>query len=231
MLGQRIALHQEDTVFAPTLTTRFLTDQIDRARLAGSNVLDLGCGSGPIAIALALAGARHVDAIDIMPEACRLARQNADLNGVADRISVFEGDLFDPVRGRRYDLIVDDVSGVAEEVARVSSWFPNEVPSGGPDGTRHAGRMLEAARVHLSPGGYLLFPVLSLSRVQEVVRVAREAFGERVRRVASRRIPFNPQLRRESALLDRLKRAGVVDFEQVRSRRFWTLDIYRADAA
>lgn len=230
VLGQHVRLHHDPAVFAPTLTTRFLTDQVDLARLPGSTVLDLGCGSGPIGIAAALCGAREVHAIDLQADACALARRNAALNGVTDRVTVVQGDLFDPVGERRFDLIVDDVSGVAEEVARISGWFPGEVPSGGADGTRHAVRMLQAAPAHLARGGYLLFPLLSLSRMQEVLRVAREAFGDRVRRVASKRVPFNQALRRHAELLDRLKREGWVNFEQVRSRRFWTLDIYRADA-
>jgi HemK-like putative methylase len=226
-----IELEQDDSVFAPTLTTQVLTAQIDRAQVQGRDVLDMGCGSGPIAIALARAGARRVVAVDLMAEACDLARRNVARNGVADRVTVLQGDLFEPVRGMKFDLIVDDVSGVAEEVARISSWFPEGVPAGGVDGTVHTVRMLRHARDHLAPGGQLLFPVLSLSRAQEVIRVAREVFGERVRRVASRRVPFNQALRRHGSLMDRLKRTGLLDFTQVRSRRFWTLEIYRAQLA
>jgi precorrin-6B methylase 2 len=225
-----IELEQDEGVFAPTLTTGVLTEQIDPAQVRGRDVLDLGCGAGPIAIALARAGARRVVAVDLMREACDLARRNVALNGVGDRVTVLQGDLFEPVRGMRFDLIVDDVSGVAEDVARISSWFPSGVPTGGEDGTVHTVRMLRSVREHLLPDGQLLFPVLSLSRAQEVIRVAREVFGERVRRVAARRIPFNHALRTHISLLERLKRGGMLDFTQVRSRRFWTLEIYRAAA-
>jgi len=229
-MGHRLQLRQDPEVFKPTLTTSFLTDQIDRRHLQGSTVLDLGCGAGPIAIGIALSGAQHVYAVDLMQQACELARSNAALNGVSDRVTVARGDLFAPVEGTKFDLIVDDVSGVAEEVARFSSWFPWSVPTGGADGTSHTVRMLRASPDYLRPGGYLLFPVLSLSRFSNVVETASGIYGSRLQKVASKLVPFNAELKNHLDALKRLQAAGIVDFVQIRSRFFWTLDIYRAMA-
>ncbi|HEU4651496.1 MAG TPA: HemK2/MTQ2 family protein methyltransferase [Croceibacterium sp.] len=74
----------------------------DPARLA---VLDLGTGSGIGAVFAARRGAT-VAAVDINPEAVRCARINALLNHAEDRIAVHLGDLFEPVRGRSFDLIL-----------------------------------------------------------------------------------------------------------------------------
>ena len=109
-----------------------------------------------------------------MGEACDLTARNAVRNGVADRIRVARGDLFESVGGMRFDLVVDDVSGVAEEVAVVSSWFPPQVPLGGSDGTSLAIAMLRQSPQHLRAGGQLFFPVLSLSNGAKIVAVARE---------------------------------------------------------
>jgi release factor glutamine methyltransferase len=79
------------------------------ARLAidrdGMSVLDMGTGSGIGAIFAALQGARVV-AVDINPEAVRCTRLNAHLNRVEDRIEVLRGDLFEPVDGQQFDLIL-----------------------------------------------------------------------------------------------------------------------------
>jgi release factor glutamine methyltransferase len=69
-------------------------------------VLDMGTGSGVNAI-LAAARSTEVVAVDVNPHAVGAARENAAANGVADRIEVFEGDLFDRVQGT-FDLIVFD---------------------------------------------------------------------------------------------------------------------------
>lgn len=228
VMGHRVRLRQDPEVFKPTLTTSVLTDQVDRARLQGSTVLDLGCGAGPIAIGLALSGARHVFAVDVMSRACELAACNALLNGVSDRITVLTGDLFGPVSGTKFDLIVDDVSGVTDEVAGFSSWFPRAVPTGGPDGITHTLRMLRDSPQFLKPTGYLLFPVLSLSRFRDVVDTASRIYGSGLRKVASKLVPFNAELKSHLVALKHLQDAGMVDFVQIRSRFFWTLDIYRA---
>ena len=69
------------------------------------SVLDLGAGAGVGAVFAARRGAR-VKGVDINPAAVRCARINALLNRLEDRIQVFEGDLFAPVKGERFDLIL-----------------------------------------------------------------------------------------------------------------------------
>ena len=69
------------------------------------SVLDLGTGSGVGAVFAARRGAT-VTAVDINPAAVRCARINALLNKVDDRIEVCLGDLFEPVQGRQFDLVL-----------------------------------------------------------------------------------------------------------------------------
>lgn len=72
-------------------TTRLCLAAIERHLQPGARVLDVGTGSGILAIAAALQGASLVDAIDIDPVAIRVAADNAALNGVEDRIRVSLG--------------------------------------------------------------------------------------------------------------------------------------------
>ena len=97
-------------VFNPALmrSGAFLARAIaDRspASWQGLSVLDLGTGSGVGAVFAAKRGAQ-VTALDINPEAVRCAQINARLNYQEDRIQVLQGDLFDPLGGRRFDLIL-----------------------------------------------------------------------------------------------------------------------------
>ena len=123
--GHEVRLLSYLMVFKPTLTTLLLTEQVLSAGLEMRTVLDLGCGSGPIAIGLALSWLTHVFATDLMSKACKLAIKNVNLNHVEEKVTVLCGDLFEPIRQMKFDIIVDDVSGVAEEVAKISS-----VPTG-----------------------------------------------------------------------------------------------------
>ena len=74
-------------------------------RAEGARALDLGTGSGVGAVFAALRGYR-VTAVDLNPEAVRCARLNALLNGLEDRIEARQGDLFAPVAGESFDLIL-----------------------------------------------------------------------------------------------------------------------------
>lgn len=69
-------------------TTALCLEWLDGQALAGRNVIDYGCGSGVLAIAAALLGARHVVAIDNDPQALLASLDNAERNGVATRIAL-----------------------------------------------------------------------------------------------------------------------------------------------
>jgi release factor glutamine methyltransferase len=84
----------------------FFAAQLDARRVPGhSEVLDLGTGSGICAIRAA-AHARRVIAVDLNPAAVRCAALNALLNHFEQGIEVRHGDLFAPVSGERFDLVL-----------------------------------------------------------------------------------------------------------------------------
>jgi HemK-related putative methylase len=86
-------------------TGEFLAQTIDGRIARGATVLDMGTGAGIGAIVAAGCGAR-VKAVDVNPVAVRCARINALLNGVEDRVEVRHGDLFEPVSGERFDVVL-----------------------------------------------------------------------------------------------------------------------------
>jgi release factor glutamine methyltransferase len=224
--GQVLELELSKAVFQPTLTSRALARSLPP--VTGATVLDLGCGTGVLAILAALRGAEQVDAVDVMPQACELARSNARRNGVADRVNVTSGDLFESVAGRHYDIIISDVSGVADEVARLSPWYPETIPTGGRDGADHIVRLLHAAPAHLRPGGTLFFATGSISNVGRTLEAARESFGKNVELVQELSVPFCAEFNDNLETMTRMQSEGLVDFTVRRSRRLWTLQIYRA---
>jgi release factor glutamine methyltransferase len=86
-------------VFTPRAATEALVDAaLARVGEGFARVADVGTGSGAIAVAIAVAAPQvEVYATDINEDAVFLARENAALHGVADRVHVFEGDLLEPV--------------------------------------------------------------------------------------------------------------------------------------
>lgn len=226
MGGFNIELEVSDDAFQPTLTTKLMAKHLSIKE--DSSVLDLGCGVGILGILAALRGATKVVAVDVMAEACGLAKLNALRNRVQDRLRVLCGSLFEPVQAEKFDIILNDVSGVADEVARLSPWYPPSIPTGGVDGADVIVPMLLEAPRHLKPGGVLYFPTGTISNIARTLAAAKEAFGRNVELVDSIDVPFCAEFNQNMEAMNRLKSEGIIDFFSVRSRRFWQLQLYKA---
>jgi release factor glutamine methyltransferase len=125
-----------------------------------SRVLDLGTGSG--AIALALAHERKTCAvlgIDVAGPAIELAKRNAAALGI-DNVGFRCGDWYAPVDGERFDLIVSNPPYIAEEDPRVDSgvrrFEPHAALFAGADGLGALRRVIAGATAHLLPGGWIV---------------------------------------------------------------------------
>ncbi len=152
-------------VLIPRPETEVLID-LALERLAGRaspSVVDLGTGSGIVAVSLALeCPAASVAAVDLSPGALAVARNNAGRLGA--RIDFQAGDWFAPLAGRRFDLIVSNPPYVADGDPHLErDGLPHEprmalsdLQPGG-NGLACIRRIVAAAAAHLNPGGWLLF--------------------------------------------------------------------------
>jgi release factor glutamine methyltransferase len=97
-------------VFTPRPSTEKLVDSaIEHLDERPIRVADVGTGTGVIAVSLAVASPNaEIYATDVNPEAVELARSNAELHGVADRVHVHEGNLLEPVPGE-VELVVGNL--------------------------------------------------------------------------------------------------------------------------
>jgi ribosomal protein L3 glutamine methyltransferase len=129
--------------------------------LAVGSVLDLCTGSG----CLAVLAARHfpnaeIDAVDISKDALAVAARNVGDYGLEDRITLHRGDLFAPLGGKRYDLIITNPPYVdAEGMAALPPECraePKLAFDGGADGLDVVRRIVDEAGAHLAPDGGLL---------------------------------------------------------------------------
>ena len=89
-------------------TTSLCLEVLDERVKGGERVLDIGTGSGILAIAALKLGAAVAEGVDIDPVAVRTAGENAALNGVADKLTVLVGDLSDKASGK-YDIITANI--------------------------------------------------------------------------------------------------------------------------
>jgi release factor glutamine methyltransferase len=142
---------------------------IEATRIPAPRVVDMCCGAGNLACAIALniPGAR-IWASDLTDGCVELARRNATYQGVASRITVLQGDLFAALAGlqleRTIDMIVCNPPYISEsrlkgDRASLLADEPREAFAAGPYGLSIHMRVTKDAPRYLRPGGSLLFEV------------------------------------------------------------------------
>ena len=109
-------------------TTSLCLEALDQLVRGGERVLDIGTGSGILAIAALKLGAVQAEGVDIDPVAVRTAGENAALNGVADRLTVLVGDLSDKASGQ-YQIITANI--VANAIMALAPAVPGLMAEGG----------------------------------------------------------------------------------------------------
>ncbi len=215
----------EDELFIPNATTRLFTKVIQIH--SGDTVFDIGSGVGPLAVWAALEPSKSVHAVEVVEKQCEHLRRNIELNNVADKVCVHKGNLFDPIpSGLKSDVIIGDVSGIAEGPARSLGWYPLDIPTGGKDGTEVIIPLIEQAGKYLTDGGRLYFPVaIGLSDSEKIIQIATENFSV-LERVIDVTFPLTEQQR--AAILESSDSAPYISIVQRGSRYVWKGRIYEA---
>jgi len=165
-------------VLIPRGDTEVLVEEALKRAAGPCSILDVGTGSGAIAIALAHElPAAAVTAVDISAEALAVAAENARANGVEGRVSFLQADLGALPVGP-YDLIVanppyipaGDLAGLMQEVR---DFEPHLALNGGGDGLDCYRRLLPAATACLKSGAWLLLEV-GCGQAPQVIDLLRE---------------------------------------------------------
>lgn len=173
-----VELFIPDGVYYPREDSLLLAAALGKETLAGKKALDMGCGSGFLAVVMAKNGAQ-VTAADISKDAVKAAKGSAESNGVS--IDVLQSDLFSSVAGV-FDLIAFNPPylPVAED---------DKTYSGGQTGRDVIERFVRQAPQHLNAGGKVLLLISSLTGERAVMELFQEnGFAARV--AAREKVPW-----------------------------------------
>jgi release factor glutamine methyltransferase len=196
-------------------TETLVMEVLDAARpLESPRVLDLGTGSGCIAVATAVnLPAARLTATDVSQAALAIARENAQTHKVADRIRFLQGDLFAPLpAGEQFEIVASNPPYIADREREtlqndVRRYEPPTALFAGPNGTEILFRIIDGAAARLTPGGTLLLEISPeqasavRSRIESTgtydeIRVLKDAAGllrvARARKLTAARSPTSP---------------------------------------
>lgn len=170
----------------------------------GGSILDLCTGTGVLAVLAAREHRADVVAVDISRRAVLTTRINARLNDVA--VTAIRGDLFAPLDGRRFDLIVSNPPYLPAPNGSPGPHSSARAWDAGPSGRHFVDRICREAPAHLRPGGALLLVHSSVCGERPTIR-ALEAAGLEAGVLRRQRGPLGPLL---GARADWLRSRGLV---------------------
>jgi len=167
--------HIDENVLIPRPDTECVVEQVIKTARKGARILDIGTGSGCIAVSLAkyIPDAR-VTAVDISPAALSIARENARANSVT--VDFAEKDILREFPSGVFDIIVSNPPYIkAEEIQtlapNVRDYEPYAALCGGDDGLAFYKRIIASAKEHLESDGILVFE-LGHDQYEEVCALA-----------------------------------------------------------
>jgi len=168
-------------VFNPVMgrTTHFFIQHMQLQ--SESRILDLGTGSGAIAVAAAQI-CQSVTATDISPYAVKCAKATFRLNGVADHVRVLQGDLFAPVEGETFDVILFNPPYLPGDA---TSWIAKAWSAGSK--FELLSRFLEDARQVLAKDGQIQVLLSSTTSMTQIISCMKQN-GYRIRILGKGRI-------------------------------------------
>lgn len=176
-----LTFHVDSRVLVPRPDTEILCEEaLRRLGEAGGRVLDIGTGSGALAVAIAKHCPRaEVTAVDISPDALTIARENAQRNGV--NVRFLQSDCFGALAGEQFDMIVSNPPYISDaEMATLEPEVlsePHLALRADHDGLAFYERISREASAHLSPGGTLLFEI-GWQQKDAVGALVSESIGE-----------------------------------------------------
>ena len=180
-----LPFHVNRDVLIPRPETEHLVEKVMAlaAEFVRPKIVDVGTGSGAIAVALAHAlPFAVITATDISADALAVAKANVARNGVADRVRFFKGDLLEAVAGEHFDIVISNPPYVPEIDhatldVEVRDYEPAQALFAGEDGLQIYRRLIPAAFDALVPGGYLALEIGYGQRAGIEALLVREGFA------------------------------------------------------
>ena len=199
-------------VFKPTATTTFLLRDASKLVNKSKDILDLGCGSGVIGVFVNRLNKNKnkIFASDVSVDAVDCARKNFEKYRCNYELK--KGSLFSPWKNKKFDLIINDVSGISEKLAKNSSWFKNVPCKTGADGTALTLKIISSSNKYLNKGGGIIFPIISLSNTKKIEYLLKKKFKKI--KIMSNNYWFLPnELNKNTNKLIEMKKKNLINFE------------------
>lgn len=171
-------LKVDKKVFKPTGTSELLLEASLKKIKKTYDILDLGCGSGVVGINIAKIKKikKKIYFSDISKFATINTKKNCKINKIKHEIKT--GAMLRPWKMHKFDVIVSDVASISDVIAKISPWYNKSIINkAGKEGDKNIIDIIKNCKLHLKKNGRLIFPVISLSNEEKILRYAKKKFN------------------------------------------------------
>ena len=212
------------SVFEPNLTTALLIKSASKIINKNDKVLDLGCGSGIIGCYFYKKKIiKSIYASDLSKAAINCTIYNA--KKLTDNYDIRLSDSLNKWKDEKFDLIINDVSGISSKLNDISSWFKFAPNESGKDGIKFTLNILNKYKNNVSAKGKLIFPVLGLSNRNKLIKFFKK---NKIDYQILDKIewPLPKNLLQHQDLLKKYKKDKIINYNEKFGMLFTTTEIF-----
>ena len=211
-------------IFEPNLTTKLLIKSASKIINKNDKVLDLGCGSGIIGCYFYKKKIiRYIYASDLSKTAINCTIYNA--KKLTNNYDIRLSDSLDEWKDEKFDLIINDVSGITSKINDISNWFKFAPNDSGKDGIKFTLNILNKYKNNISAKGKLIFPVLGLSNRNKLINyLKKNKIDYKILDKIEWPLPKN--LLQHQGLLKKLKKDKIINYYEKFGMFFTTTEIF-----
>ncbi len=160
-------------IFKPTLTSKLLINSSINVAKDRRKILDLGCGGGIVVGCFHKVNKKaNYYLSDISKTAISRAKKN--LKSYKGKFNFKIGDGLEPWKNHKFDLIINDISGISNKVSKLSPWFKNVPMDKSVDGTFLLNKVLKRVSNFMNEESLIIFPIISLCNIKKAYSIIKD---------------------------------------------------------
>jgi len=205
-------IYINEKVFIPNLTTFLLIEAVSNKIKKEGKVLDLGCGSGFISNYFYKKKIiNKIFSSDISNEAVNCSKYNA--KKIKAPFDIRIGNNFEPWIDERFDIIINDISGISTKLTNLTDWFEFAPNESGIDGINFAIQVINNFHKYINNNGLLFFPIISLCNRKKLLDfLLKNKYNYKI--ILKKEWPLPNELFLQRKYLNHLKKINLINFDE-----------------
>ena len=224
IFNDKFSIFLNKKIFEPNLTTILLIEMAKKIVKKNDKVLDLGCGSGVVGCYLFKKKIiKYIYGSDISEAAVNCSIYNA--KKLTKDYDIRLSNSLKNWKNKKFDLIINDISGVSSQINNISKWFKFALNDSGNDGTKFTINILKEYKKKKLNNTSLLFPVLGLSNRDKIINYLNKN-KIKYKILVKKEWPLPKDLVKHQGFLKKLKKEKKINYYEKFSILFTTTEIF-----